>query len=211
MNNKNKKETVQIILRILLILAALLNIIYEYSWLEVYITETCEWFQAPLPNYGSLMASHHYMRLFICVTAIAFALKKDLFYLRNPEHMKSVSKNPAVLLLLLFQFMLLALEAVYGCRYMYTFGFDAYVMFGILQPFPLFLALVLLAYHRISGRTAIYFVILDLLLYIIIEWENYKYFSLYTPHYDIYSRIIFCVVMILLIIISRYKVRRFYS
>lgn len=211
MKNKSGKITAQTILRILLILAALLHIIYEYGWIQVYITETCEWFQAPLPNYGSLMASHHYMRLFICVAAIVLALKKDLFYLRKPEHMKSVSKNPVVLLLLLFQFMLLALETVYGCRYMYTFGFDSYILFGMLQPFPLLFALVLLAYHKISGRTAICFVILDLLLYIIIEWENYEYFSLYTPYYDIYSRIIFCVVMILLIIISRYKVRRFYS
>lgn len=70
---------------------------------------------------------------------------------------------------------LLILEAVYRCRYVYTFGFNAYIIFGILQPLPLFFALLLLLCNKISG---------------------------YTPYYDVYSRILFCAVMILFIILS---------
>lgn len=203
MNRKKGRQIAQIILRVTLIVVALIQIKYELNWLHVYITRTCELFQAPTPNYGDLMASHHVMRLLISVIAIVLAVKKETILHIEIGTYKICIKRFGILFLLMFQFILLTVEAVYGERYMYTFGHNTHIMLSILQPLPLFLALLLLLFNMISEKIAVCFTLLDLLLYVLIEWKNRDSFSLYYPHYDIYSRIIFCLIMILLIILSQ--------
>lgn len=202
--DRKKEGKLQIILRVTLIVAALIQIIYELNWLYVYITVTCEWFQAPMPNYGDLMASHHYMRLLISGILIFLTLKKEtLLHIAFGAYEVCI-KRFGVLFLLLYQFILLISGAVYGGRYVSSFGFDHYMILSMLQPLPLFFAFLLLLCNKISGRIAGCAAVLDTVLYLMMEWGNYERFSLYTPYYDVYSRILFCVVMILFILISRW-------
>lgn len=193
--NTTKKE---MILKILTFIFALLNGIYQIKWNYIFTSEKCEWFQEPLPNYGSLLLLYNFMMICICVMALHMVL--DIKFYVN---------NKSVLLLIFFQSLYIIFEAIYWCRFVYAYG-EKYieVVLCFLQPIPMLMVLLLYFKGRVSKLVVIFFVILDFALYAIMQCKIFSvdifggFFDFYNPFNDIFARTIFAILILFVILLN---------
>lgn len=191
-----KEDVKERILSGFLWLFAFGNIVYEFYWLYVFYNETYEWFQAPIPNYGTLLGGYHYVRLVTCIV-IAFLLRPILQ--KRESYEKHLNKY-CIPITFAVHSIILILEAIYDFRFIYVFGYDFSVMFGTVLPIPLVIVLFLVMKNKMSGMVAACFPVIELILYVLYKWDENLFIRPYRPYYDFYSRAIFCVVLVLLFI-----------
>lgn len=156
----------------LIILAALLDLVCEFRWLEYFYNSTCEWFQAPLPNYGTMMEYRHKLRFFSSLSLIILTVRWQGGFASLMTGRKWNNGHVMVCLCLLCQLAAFGMEAIYNSRWIYTFGWDSRLVWELVVSIALVIVLGLYLLGRISPLLVPFFIMADWIGYLVLNIDH---------------------------------------